>query len=68
MVIYQELGARKVAYSNITVLNGADGVGELMAGLVTQTMTVYNATRLATEQADVDRRPLRKEQETNHQA
>src|SRR6202012_105928 len=41
--------------SNITVFNGADGFGELMAGFLTQAMTVYNAARLATEEADVPR-------------
>lgn len=50
--------AGTLADSNITVLNGADGFGELMAGFVTQAMTVYNAARLAAEEADVERAPL----------
>lgn len=50
--------AGTLADSNITVLNGADGFGELMAGFVTQAMTVYNAARLAADEADVERAPL----------
>lgn len=44
--------AEALAESNLTVLNGAEGVGELMSGLVTQAMTVYNAARAATAEAE----------------
>jgi uncharacterized membrane protein YqiK len=37
--------------SNLTVLNGADGLGEVMSGFITQAMTVYNAARGTTAEA-----------------
>jgi len=39
------------ADSNVTVLNGAEGMGEVMAGLVSQAMAVYNAARGSTAEA-----------------
>jgi uncharacterized membrane protein YqiK len=40
-----------IADSNLTVLNGADGLGEVMSGFITQAMTVYNAARGTTAEA-----------------
>jgi uncharacterized membrane protein YqiK len=40
-----------LADSNLTVLNGADGLGEVMSGFITQAMTVYNAARGTTAEA-----------------
>lgn len=40
-----------IADSNLTVLNGADGLGEVMSGFITQAMVVYNAARGTTAEA-----------------
>jgi uncharacterized membrane protein YqiK len=40
-----------IADSNLTVLNGADGLGEVMSGFVTQAMAVYNAAKGTTAEA-----------------
>ncbi len=37
--------AEAFADSNVTVLNGADGLNELMSGLVTQAVAVYNTAK-----------------------
>jgi uncharacterized membrane protein YqiK len=37
--------ARGLSGANVTVLNGADGLGEVAAGLVSQGMTILNAVR-----------------------
>jgi flotillin len=34
--------------SNLTVLNGADGLGEMMSGMVTQAVTIFNAAKAQT--------------------
>jgi flotillin len=40
-----------IADSNLTVLNGADGLGEVMSGFITQAMVVYNAAKGTTAEA-----------------
>jgi uncharacterized membrane protein YqiK len=40
-----------IGESNLTVLNGAEGVGELMSGLVAQAMVIYNAAKGTTAEA-----------------
>jgi hypothetical protein len=37
--------AAGLARANVTVLNGADGLGEVAAGLVSQGMTILDAVR-----------------------
>ena len=39
------------ADSNVTVLNGAEGLSELMSGMVVQAMAVYNAAKGSTAEA-----------------
>jgi flotillin len=41
------------ADSNITVLNGADGLGEVMSGMVAQAMTVFNAAKAMTAESGI---------------
>lgn len=43
--------ADAIAESNLTVLNGAEGVGELMSGLVAQAMVIYNTAKGTTAEA-----------------
>jgi flotillin len=40
-----------LAESNLTVLNGAEGLGEVMTGFIAQAMAVYNAARGTTAEA-----------------
>lgn len=40
-----------LAESNLTVLNGAEGMGEVMTGFIAQAMAVYNAARGTTAEA-----------------
>jgi hypothetical protein len=40
--------AASLSNSNLTVLNGADGLGEVMSGLVTQAVTIFNAAKAQT--------------------
>jgi flotillin len=39
------------ADANVTVLNGAEGLGEMMSGMVAQAMAVYNAAKGTTAEA-----------------
>jgi hypothetical protein len=39
------------ADSNVTVLNGAEGLSELMSGMLVQAMAVYNAAKGSTAEA-----------------
>ena len=40
-----------LAESNLTVLNGAEGLGEVMSGFIAQAMAVYNAAKGTTAEA-----------------
>jgi flotillin len=40
-----------ISESNLTVLNGAEGLGEVMSGFIAQAMAVYNAARGTTAEA-----------------
>ena len=40
-----------IAESNLMVLNGSDGIGELMSGMIAQAMAVYNAAKGSTAEA-----------------
>lgn len=51
-VIIEKLAAA-LADSNLTVLNGTDGLGEVMSGLAAQAVAVFNAARTATAQGEL---------------
>jgi hypothetical protein len=46
-----EAAARGIAGSNLTILNGADGVNEMLAGLVGQGLAVLDLLRASTSAA-----------------
>ena len=52
-----EAAARGIAGSNLTVLNGAQGVNELLAGLVSQGLSILELLRTATANQSVGKLP-----------
>jgi hypothetical protein len=46
-----EAAARSIAGSNLTILNGAQGVNEMIAGLVGQGLSVLDVLRKSTADA-----------------
>ena len=46
--------AQGLAGANVTVLNGADGIGEIATGLVGQGMAIFETLRAGIRQSDVD--------------
>ncbi len=46
--------ARGLAGANVTVLNGADGLGEIAAGLVSQGLSIFDAVRRTTNPSGRD--------------
>jgi uncharacterized membrane protein YqiK len=57
--------AKGIAGSNLTVLNGTEGVNELVAGVVSQGLTIYDALRKAVPSAPATSAPGVAEPTTN---
>lgn len=53
-----EQAARGLSNANLTVLNGPDGVGELLNGMVGQGLTVFNSLQKALITDDQDKRDI----------
>ena len=50
-----EAASRSIAGSNLTILNGAQGVNEVLAGMIGQGLSILDVLRKSTAAAAVDR-------------